>query len=118
MATTEHKRVKLACEEKGSGSPAFLFIHGWTCDGSFFKAQADHFAKRHRTVSIDLRGHGEGDKPSGAYPISAYVDDLSHVIDTLKLGKLVAGGHSMGGITVLELVARHPDTGASTVIDD
>ncbi len=118
MATIEHKGVKLAYEEKGSGSPAFLFIHGWTCDRTFFKAQADHFAKRHRTVSIDLRGHGESDKPSGAYPISAYVDDLSHVIDTLKLGKVVAVGHSMGGITVLELGARHPDKVAAIVMVD
>ena len=118
MPTIEHKGVKLAYEEKGSGSPAFLFIHGWTCDRSFFKAQADHFAKRHRTVSVDLRGHGESDKPSGAYPISAYVDDLSHVIDTLKLGKVVAVGHSMGGITVLELGACYSDKVAAIVMVD
>ena len=118
MPTMEHKGVKLAYEEKGSGSPTFLFVHGWTCDRSFFKPQADHFAKRHRTVSVDLRGHGESDKPGGAYPISAYVDDLAHLIDTLKLGKVVAVGHSMGGITVLELGARHPDKVAAIVMVD
>jgi pimeloyl-ACP methyl ester carboxylesterase len=118
MPTMEYKGVKLAYEEKGSGSPTFLFVHGWTCDRSFFKPQADHFAKRHRTVSVDLRGHGESDKPGGAYPISAYVDDLAHLIDTLKLGKVVAVGHSMGGITVLELGARHPDKVAAIVMVD
>jgi pimeloyl-ACP methyl ester carboxylesterase len=118
MPTMEYKGVKLAYEEKGSGSPTFLFVHGWTCDRSFFKPQADHFAKRHRTVSVDLRRHGESDKPGGAYPISAYVDDLAHLIDTLKLGKVVAVGHSMGGITVLELGARHPDKVAAIVMVD
>jgi pimeloyl-ACP methyl ester carboxylesterase len=43
MPTMEHKGVKLAYEEKGSGSPTFLFVHGWTCDRSFFKPQADHW---------------------------------------------------------------------------
>ena len=41
MPTIEHKGTKLAYEEKGSGAPAFVFIHGWTCDRSFFAAQAD-----------------------------------------------------------------------------
>jgi pimeloyl-ACP methyl ester carboxylesterase len=118
MPTIEHKGVKLAYEEKGSGSPTFLFVHGWTCDRSFFKSQADHFAGQHRTVSVDLRGHGESDQPAGAYPISAYADDLAHLIDTLKLGKVVAVGHSMGGITVLDLGASHPDKVAAIVMVD
>jgi pimeloyl-ACP methyl ester carboxylesterase len=46
------------------------------------------------------------------------VDDLAHLIDTLKLGKVVAVGHSMGGITVLELGARHPDKVAAIVMVD
>ena len=66
MPTIEHKGTKLAYEEKGSGTPAFVFVHGWTCDRSFFAAQAEHFAQRHRVVSIDLRGHGESDAVSRA----------------------------------------------------
>jgi pimeloyl-ACP methyl ester carboxylesterase len=51
-------------------------VHGWTCDRSFFAPQAEHFARRHRVVSVDLRGHGESDKPHGAYPVAAYADEL------------------------------------------
>jgi len=118
MPTIEHKGTKLAYEEKGSGTPAFVFVHGWTCDRSFFAAQAAHFAPRHRVVSIDLRGHGESDKPQGPYPISAYADDVAHLITTLRLGKVVAVGHSMGGITVLQLGAAHPDKVAAIVMVD
>ena len=52
-----------------------MFVHGWKCQRSFFAPQAEHFAKRHR-VALDLRGHGESDKPQGPYPIGAYVDDV------------------------------------------
>ena len=54
--------VKLAFEETGHGTPVVL-IHGWTCDRSYFAPQRDHFARAHRVVSVDLRGHGESDKP-------------------------------------------------------
>lgn len=118
MATIVHKGVKLGYEDQGAGTPPFVFIHGWTCDRSFFAPQAEHFARHHRVVSLDLRGHGESDKPQGAYPIRAYVDDIAFVIGELGLGKVVAVGHSMGGITVLELGAAHPDKVAAIVMVD
>ncbi len=118
MPTIDHKGTTLAYEDKGAGTPAFVFIHGWTCDRSFFAAQAEHFARRHRVVSIDLRGHGESDKPEGPYPIAAYADDIAHLIGALGLGKVVAVGHSMGGITALQLGAEHPDKVAAIVMVD
>jgi pimeloyl-ACP methyl ester carboxylesterase len=118
MPTITHDGVKLAYDDRGSGKPAFVFIHGWTCDRSFFAPQADHFAQRHRVISLDLRGHGQSDKPQGPYPIAAYADDIAHVIDQLGLGKVVAVGHSMGGITVLQLGAAHPDKVAGIVMVD
>ncbi|MGP0029291.1 MAG: alpha/beta fold hydrolase [Acidimicrobiales bacterium] len=38
-----------------------VFVHGWTCDHTHFTPQADHFSPRHRTVLVDLRGHGHSD---------------------------------------------------------
>jgi pimeloyl-ACP methyl ester carboxylesterase len=118
MPTLVHNGVKLAYEDHGVGKPAFVFIHGWTCNRSFFAPQAKHFARQHRVVSVDLRGHGESDKPQGPYPISAYADDVAAMIDQLALGKVVAVGHSMGGITVLQLGAAHPDKVAAIVMVD
>lgn len=118
MPTITRDGIKLAYEERGSGAPAFVLIHGWTCDRSFFAPQAEFFARRHRVVSVDLRGHGESDKPQGAYPISAYADDIAHLIDTLQLGRVVAVGHSMGGITALQLGAAYPEKIAGIVMVD
>jgi len=78
MATIMRNSVKLAFEDRGAGKPAFVFVHGWTCDRSFFAPQAEHFAQRHRVVSVDLRGHGESDKPQGAYPVGAYAGYRVH----------------------------------------
>jgi pimeloyl-ACP methyl ester carboxylesterase len=118
MPTIVRDGITLAYEERGSGSPAFVFVHGWTCNRSFFKPQYDHFAAKHRVVSLDLRGHGDSDKPQGAYPISAYADDIAFLIDKLSLGRVIAVGHSMGGITVLQLGAAHPEKVAGIVMVD
>jgi pimeloyl-ACP methyl ester carboxylesterase len=118
MATIVHKGIKLAYEDRGEGEPALVFVHGWTCNRSFFAPQAEHFSQRHRVVSVDLRGHGKSDKPQAAYPIAAYADDIAYMIEQLGLGKAVAVGHSMGGLAVLQLAALYPDRVAAIVMID
>ncbi len=116
MPTIVRDGTTLAYEERGTGEPPFVFVHGWTCDRSFFAPQAEHFARRHRVVSVDLRGHGESDKPEGPYSIATFADDIAYLMERLGLGKAVAVGHSMGGITVLQLAAAHPDRVAAIVM--
>jgi pimeloyl-ACP methyl ester carboxylesterase len=119
MATTiTRDGIKLAYEDQGKGSPTLVFVHGWTGDRSLFAPQAGHFARRHRVVSVDLRGHGASDKPKGPYPVATYADDLASLIAELGLGEAVAVGHSMGGNVVLQLAAAHPASVAAIVMVD
>ena len=87
MATITRNGVRLAYDDRGAAEPIIVFVHGWTCDRWFFAPQVEHFARRHRVVSVDLRGHGESDKPSGPYSIGVYADDIAYLIDQLGLGK-------------------------------
>ncbi len=111
--------VRLAYEEQGSGERSIVFVHGWTCNRSYFAPQADYFAAAgYRTVSVDLRGHGESDKPEGPYSIRTFADDVAHLIRELGLAGPIAVGHSMGGITVLQLGASHAETISGIVMVD
>jgi pimeloyl-ACP methyl ester carboxylesterase len=110
MPTIVCNGIKLVFEDRSAGKPAFVFVHGTSCNRSFFAPQAEHFARRHRVVSVDLRGHGESDKPPGPYPIAAYADDIAYIIEQVGLSKVVAVGHSMGGVIVLQL-ARNSHRG-------
>jgi pimeloyl-ACP methyl ester carboxylesterase len=118
MATIVHNGVTLAYEDRGAGKPTFVFVHGWTCNRSFFAPQIAHFARQHRVVSIDLRGHGDSDKPQGPYTRGQDADDIAFVIEQLGLGPVVAVGHSMGGTIVLQLAATHPAGVAAIVMVD
>jgi pimeloyl-ACP methyl ester carboxylesterase len=118
MATIVHNGVTLAYEDRGVGKPTFVFVHGWTCNRSFFAPQVAHFARQHRVVSIDLRGHGDSDKPQGPYTRAQDADDIAFVIEQLGLGPVVAVGHSMGGTIVLQLAAAHPACVVAIVMVD
>ena len=110
--------VKLAFERAGKGSPAAVLIHGWTCDHTYFAPQRDHFAPHRQVVSVDLRGHGASDQPKGPYSISGFADDVAWLCRELGLEKPIVIGHSMGGMTAIEVAARHPDLPSAIVVCD
>ncbi len=122
MLYLTHGDVKLAYEDlQGSASDngTFVFVHGWTCNHTYFKPQAEFAHKAgYRAVSVDLRGHGLSDRPTGDYPIEQFADDTAHVIQSLGLDRPVAVGHSMGGLTVLALASRHPELVRGIVMVD
>lgn len=51
--------VEIAFEAKGSGDIALVFIHGWSCDKSYWRNQINELSKSYKIVTIDLAGHGE-----------------------------------------------------------
>jgi pimeloyl-ACP methyl ester carboxylesterase len=100
--------VRLAYVEHGTGDPPVLLVHGWCCDHSYFAPQQEHLARRHRTVAVDLRGHGASDKPVQDYTIAGFADDLTWLAHELELHRPVVVGHSLGGVIALALAARRP----------
>jgi pimeloyl-ACP methyl ester carboxylesterase len=110
--------VGLAYEEAGRGEPPILLVHGWTCDHTYFAPQFEHFSRAHRTIAVDLRGHGESDKPQQDYTMAGFADDLAWLCGQIGVTKPVVIGHSMGGVIALELAARHPDLPAAIVMVD
>jgi pimeloyl-ACP methyl ester carboxylesterase len=96
-----------------------VFVHGWCCDHSYFEPQFDFFRDRgHDVIAVDLRGHGESDKPKQSYSMDLFADDLSWLARELGLVRPVIVGHSMGGVVAFELAIRHPNLpGAIVMID-
>lgn len=107
--------VKLAYESYGSGAPLVVLIHGWCDSHTTLAALAEHFAARHHVIAVDLRGHGESDKPDTPYTIATFADDLAWMCAQLGLSRPIVVGHSLGGAVALELAARHPDLPAALV---
>ena len=108
----------LAYEDTGAGDPPFVFVHGWTCNHTHFAPQVDHFGRQHRTVAVDLRGHGASAAPEQDYTISGFADDVAWLCEQLGVTRPILVGHSMGGTVVLDVAARYPDLPRAVVMVD
>jgi pimeloyl-ACP methyl ester carboxylesterase len=101
--------IPLSFEVHGSGTPALVFVHGWSCDRRYWSGQLDAFADRHQVVAVDLAGHGESGGGRGRWTMAAFGDDVAAVVRHLGLGEVVLIGHSMGGDVVVETALRLGD---------
>jgi pimeloyl-ACP methyl ester carboxylesterase len=102
-------------EVEAGGAPALVFVHGWSCDRSYWSRQIDHFAGRHEVVAIDLAGHGESGAGRPAWTVPAFGGDVVAVIEKLDLRDLVLIGHSLGGDVIVEVALALPDLVAGLV---
>ena len=101
--------VSIHYTTEGEGSPALVFVHGWTGDTRFWDAQVKHFSPKRRVVAIDLAGHGASGKNRGEWTIAAFGQDVRAVVEKLGLKKVVLVGHSMGGSVIVEAARLMPD---------
>ena len=79
----------------GSGA-VILLVHGWSQSAAMWTKQISEFSKTNRVIAVDLRGHGESDKPVYGYRVPRLAADLHDLIDQLGLNNITAVGHSMG----------------------
>ena len=105
--------VELAWHEIGTGRPVVL-LHGLFSSARMnwikFGHAAAIAARGFRVILPDLRAHGDSAKPhdAGSYPADVLTDDglalIAHL--GLSLGDYDLGGYSLGGRTVVRMLAR------------
>jgi pimeloyl-ACP methyl ester carboxylesterase len=101
--------IPVTFETHGTGEPALVFVHGWSCDRSYWRGQVGDFAHRHRVVVVDLPGHGESGAGREKWTMAAFGADVAAVVDNLGLKDVVLIGHSMGGDVVVETALLLPE---------
>ncbi|OQW46110.1 MAG: hypothetical protein A4S09_16885 [Proteobacteria bacterium SG_bin7] len=114
------KNHKIRFEEFGHGSEEpIVFIHGWSCDSSFWNFQVNEFSARQRVITIDLPGHGKSDHPSFLkYSIEEFAEAINEVFETASIRKAILVGHSLGGVVVRQFYRKFPDKVLALVIAD
>lgn len=85
----------LRYDEAGSGKP-LVCIPGWSQTAAQFKHQVSGLSERYRVIAVDMRGHGESDKPDHGYTIQRLAKDVHDLLVTLNLSDVTLMGHSMG----------------------
>jgi pimeloyl-ACP methyl ester carboxylesterase len=111
VSLVEANGAKLHVERRGGGPATILFIPGGLVDSTHFAAVAELLAADFTVVTYDRRGNAGSPRPSGwtSTTIGEQADDAAGLIQALQLEPAAVWGGSLGGLVVLDLVARWPE---------
>lgn len=107
--------IHIAYEAYGEGTPALVFVHGWSCDRSYWAGQLQPFSRQFKVVAVDLAGHGESGLGREAWTMGAFGGDVAAVVEKLGLERIILIGHSMGGDVIVDAARRLPGRVAGLV---
>src|SRR5271156_366621 len=109
---------KVYARDYGGAGPAFVLMHGFPDNLRIYDDLIPYLtATGRRVVAFDFLGFGASDKPAGAsYSFAQQLGDLSAVIQTLGLGKVVLVAHDSSGIAAVNFAIEHPYKVASLCI--
>lgn len=88
-----------------------VMVHGYALSMDCWHFQREHFRGRVRIVLYDQRSHGRSEKSEPSHcRIPQLGRDLERVIEDLApTGPIVLMGHSMGGMTIMNLARTRPE---------
>jgi pimeloyl-ACP methyl ester carboxylesterase len=99
-------------EQQGAGEPLVLIPY-LAADQACYAFQVPDYGQHFTCSSVDLRGTGESDKPTGAYTTERLADDVAAMMQGIGIGRAHVAGVSLGGAVGMWLAAKHPDKVAS-----
>ena len=119
MAFCKIDDVKLYYEDRGVKTQVpLIFLHGVLGSSEIWKPQVSYFKNQRRIIILDLRGHGQSDKPRGKYSITQFSDDLHALMKNLDVEKAIIIGHSLGGMVALRFTLDYQDMVDKLVLID
>jgi non-heme chloroperoxidase len=96
LTFTTSDGVRLVYDDEGAGRPVLL-VHGYSCNRAYWSLQRDPLLEAgHRVIALDVRGHGDSEKPPFGQRMSRLGLDLRELMNTLELENVTLIGHSMG----------------------
>ncbi|RUM26657.1 alpha/beta hydrolase [Rhizobium vallis] len=100
--------IKMYYAEFGEGDP-ILFIHGGLGNADVWGHQVAEFARDHRVIVADSRGHGRSTRSGQPFGYDLMTSDYVALLDYLKIGKVTLVGWSDGGIIGIDMAMKHPE---------
>lgn len=109
--------MTLACTRAGDGGTPIVFVHGFACDRSDWRAQMEHFAPLREVIACDLPGHGATPGRPAECTIERFGKAVAGLVESLAAPALVVG-HSLGCRVALEANRISPARIAGLVLID
>ena len=111
--------IELYYESHGDDSaPAIVFAHGRGGNHMSWWQQVAAFSGEFRCITFDHRGWGASIAEHGTPLRENFIDDLTALLDYLKIDKAFLVAQSMGGFSCLGFALAHPERTLGLVLGD
>lgn len=108
------KYVEMGQED---GEPLIL-IHGMTDNSRSWSLIAPYFTDTYHVYMMDIRGHGDTDKPDmRMYDTALYAADIAAFMDAMKIDKADIVGHSLGSMIAQTMAVNYPEKIKKVVLE-
>ena len=102
----------------GPSGPSVLLVHGLASNARLWDGVAESLERTGiGSVAVDLRGHGESDRPDGGFDFDTIGRDLGEVLRRFGGDGWVVAGQSWGGNVALHLATRRTDVTGLVLVD-
>jgi len=101
-------KINFVMQGDKSGIPV-IFLHGYVDSWRSYVGVLSEFSRTRCAVALDLRGHGDSDKPRRNYSIEDFMQDIIMFMDALGYKRADIVGHSMGSFIAQALAANYPE---------
>jgi pimeloyl-ACP methyl ester carboxylesterase len=102
----------------GGHGPAVVLLHGYGETGDMWEPLAAKLVVDHTVIVPDLRGMGLSDHVATGYDKKTQGQDVSGVLDVLKVGKVDVVAHDIGNMVAYAFAAEEPDRVTKLVLMD
>ncbi|MBN9558744.1 MAG: acetoin dehydrogenase dihydrolipoyllysine-residue acetyltransferase subunit [Alphaproteobacteria bacterium] len=92
----------------GEGDAPVLFLHGFGGDLNNWMFNQPALSSGHRTISVDLPGHGGSSKNVADGSVASLATTVIAAMDALDLGSAHLVGHSLGGAVAMAIASAEP----------
>jgi 3-oxoadipate enol-lactonase len=92
-----------------ANAPALVLSNSLGSNFGMWDAQMPAFAKTHRVLRYDTRGHGQSEVTPGPYTFEQLARDVLALADSLNIDKFHFCGLSMGGVTGTWIALHAPE---------
>jgi pimeloyl-ACP methyl ester carboxylesterase len=96
FATYDGAKVHYKSLGYPAAKTAVVFVHGWSCDMTSWRAQVPAFERKARVLLVDLPGHGKSDRPVVDYTMDRFAKAVEAVMRDAGVERALLVGHSMG----------------------
>lgn len=101
--------------DNGAGTTV-LFIHPPVLTSSNFQYQIPSLSASFRTISFDIRGHGQSEPSRQEITYPLIVEDIKELMNQLNIEKVFLCGYSTGGSVSLEFLLTYPERAHGAIV--